>query len=277
MRRDDRRAPSARLSTLTAVAGTLALLLPAAAVGQQDAGEVLRESLDRYEERLEGVESVTVVQEVVTPMGTSGTSTLRLAAVTRDGRTFLVPEGESGPEDVGVASIYASLEDLMDRSVLRGRSRVDGREVWVVAMTDLQGLDLGEGALSTGPGGAFRTDSATLYLDAAQYVVRRADVHGEATMGGADRSVSLRAHFRDYRESDGLLHPYRTEAEVEIEGMGAQMQAMMKKMQKMQQGADSAQRAMMEKAMGAMMGDGMTVTTTVKELRVDRGDGSGGR
>lgn len=275
MKHDDRRARTGRRSPLSAVAGVLALLLlPATAAGQDSAGEVLRETLDRYGDRLQGVESVTVVQEAVTPMGTTETSTVRLVTVARDGRTFLVPEGESAPEDVGVTSIYASLEDLMDRSVLRGRSRVDGREVWVVAMPDLQGVDLGEGALSSGPGGTFRTDSATLYLDAARYVVRRADVHGQATMGGADRSVSLRAHFRDFRESDGLLHPYRTEAQVEIEGMGRQMRAMM---QQMQQGADSAQRAMMEKAMAAMSGDGMTVTTTVKEMRVDRGDSPDGR
>lgn len=269
MRLDDRRAPGGRWAAVFTAVSATTLLLPSPVAGQQDASEVLQTTLDRYEARLQGVEAVTVVQEVVTPMGTTETSTVRLATVTRDGRTLLVPEGENAPGDAGVASIYASIEQLVDRSVLRGRAEVDGREVWVVAMPDLRGVDLGEGTLSSGPGDAFRADSATMYLDAAEYVVRRADVHGEATMGGADRSVSLRAHFRDFRETDGFVHPHRTEARIQVEGMGEQMRAMM---QQMQQGADSAQRAMMEKAMTAMSGDGMTVTTTVKELTVDRRD-----
>jgi len=266
---------SARWSAAAAAVALTALLLPTPAAGQESAEEIFRTAIERNEARLEGVDSVTVVQEITMPMGMTRQQELRLEKTTRDGRTLLVPTGEdAGSQLMPAASMMASMDSAMAASVLRGRSEVDGHEVYVVAVPELPAIDLGQGALSGRSGQSFRGDSATFYVDGDQYVLRRARVHGRMTMGGTERAVQVGVHLSDYRETEGYLHPFRSEIQLDIEGMEKQMQALMQKMQ--QGGSDSAQRAMMEQAMAAMMGGGMTVVSTVKEVRVNGSRSSGG-
>lgn len=251
----------------TAATGAALLLLgPAAAGAQSDGAGVLRTALERYGARLEGVQSVTIVQRTRLPMGGSQRGETRLEKRTVDGRPFLLPAGQESDGGSAVTGMYANLPELADRAALRGRSTVDGHDVYVVDVTGLQDLELGQGALSSGQGGSFVADSATLYLDSERYLLRRADMHGRMSTGMGQQTVSVRAHFRDFRNRGGYVHPFRMEAAVRMEGMGEKMRAMMEKMQ--QAGGDSAQRAMMQEAMGAMMGGDMKVSTTVEEVRV---------
>lgn len=268
--------PFGRWSTAAAAAaGALAMLLPTAALGQESGQEVFRAAMDRYEARLEGVDSVTVVQEVTTPMGMTRRQEFRVEKTTRNGRPLLVPTGDDAAAHMmPAASMLSTMDSAMAGSVLRGRSEVDGHQVYVVAVPDLPAIDLGQGALSGTGARSFRPDSATFYVDTEEYVLRRGQIYGEMSMGGAPRSVQLEVHLSDYRETQGYLHPYRSEIRVDIEGMARQMQAMMQKMQ--EGGADSAQRAMMEQAVSAMMGQGMTVTAVVEEIRVNGAGPSGG-
>lgn len=248
-----------------------ALVLPLRAAGQASGGEVLRTALDRHEARLEGVETVTIVQETTTPIGTSTRQEVRLVKATRDGHTLLLPKGENAAADVmPMSRIVASFDSVSDRAVLRGRSEVDGHEVYVVAVPGLRGVDFGQESLPGRAGRSFRADSATFYVDADRYVLRRAEVYGRTSMGGSERSVHVDAHLSDYRETEGYLHPYRAEIRIDVRGMEKQMRAMMQKMQ--QAGADSARQAMMERAMGALMGGEMKVTVRVEELRVNEPD-----
>lgn len=266
---------SARWSTAAAAVVLAALVLTTPAAGQESAEEIFRTAIERNEARLEGVDSVTVVQEITMPMGMTRQQELRLEKTTRDGRTLLVPRGENaGSQLMPAASMMATMDSAMAASALRGRSKVDGHEVYVVAVPDLPAIDLGQGALSGRSAQSFRGDSATFYVDADQYVLRRARVHGRMTMGGTERAVQVGVHLSDYRETEGYLHPFRSEVQLDIEGMEKQMQALMQKMQ--QGGSDSARRAMMEQAMAAMMGGGMTVVSTVKEVRVNGSRSSGG-
>lgn len=267
--------PSGRWMAAAAAAGALALLLPPAAVGQESGQEVFRAAMDRYEARLEGIDSVTVVQEITTPMGMTRRQEFRVEKTSRNGRPLLVPAGDDAAAHMmPAASMLSTMDSAMAGSVLRGRSEVDGQDVYVVAVPDMPSIDFGRGALSGARARSFQADSATFYVDTDEYVLRRAEVHGQMSMGGGRRSVRVDVHLSDYRETQGYLHPFRSEIRVDIEGMARQMKAMM---QKMQQGrADSARRAMMEEAVSAMMGDGMTVTAVVKEIRVNGAGTSGG-
>lgn len=266
---------STRWSVAAAAVAVTALLLPTPAAGQESAEEIFRTAIERNEARLDGVDSVTVVQEITMPMGMTRQQELRLEKTTRDGRTLLAPRGEdAGSQLMPAASMMATMDSAMAASVLRGRSEVDGHEVYVVAVPELPAIDLGQGALSGGAAQSFRGDSATFYVDVDQYVLRRARVHGQMTMGGTERAVQVGVRLSDYRETEGYLHPFRSEIQLDIEGMEKQMQALMQKMQ--QGGSDSAQRAMMEQAMAAMMGEGMTVISTVTEVRVNGVRSSGG-
>lgn len=259
---------------LTAAAAAAALLLaPAGAAGQGSGGDVLRTALDRYEERLRGIEAVEIVQRTTLPMGGATTTETRLVRDTVGGRTVLVPaEGRSGGQS-SVTRLFALFQRVSDRAELRGRETVDGEATHRVAVDRLQELDVGAGALSGGPGEAFRADSASLYLDVDDYVLRRADVWGSMEMGGRRRSVSATARFRDFREVEGFVHPYRTEARVSVEGVGEQVRRMMEGLEESE--ADSARRAAMEEAVGALTGGEMAVTVVVRQLRVN--PGAGGR
>lgn len=258
-----------RWRTVAAVAGALALsLLPRPAAGQ-DGAEVLRTALDRYEDRLEGVRTVTIVQETEMPMGTRTTTEERLVKRTSAGRSTLVPENDSAAAgEVPLAAAYARFDEFAGHASLRGRSTVDGRDAYVVHLGDLQDVDLGPGSVSGGDGG-FEADSATLYIGSDRYLLRRAEIHGRTSMSGRERPVSVRASLRDFREVEGFVYPYVTEAHVRVEGLGRQMRAMMKQMQ--QAVEDSAQRAMMRQAAAAMSDDGMRVVTRVQEVRVNEG------
>lgn len=268
----------ARRWASAAVGAVLLLLGPAAAQAQSDGAGVLRTALERYQSRLEGVQGVTIVQRTRLPMGGAQRVETRLEKRMVDGRPLLLPEGETGGEGAesgnAVTGIYANLPQLVDQAALRGRSTVDGQDVYVVDVTGLQEMDLGQGALSSGRGGSFVADSATLYLDSERYLLRRADMHGRMSTGMGQQTVSVRAHFRDFRNRGGYVHPFRMEAAVRIEGMGEKMGAMMEKMQ--EAGADSAQRAKLEQAAGAMMGGEMKVGATVEEVRVTGTGGTDG-
>lgn len=271
-RRTEERRPAGRWWSAAAAAGVLALSLPAAAVGQESGQQVFRTAMDRYEARLEGIDSVTVVQEVTMPMGMTRRQEFRVEKTTRDGRPLLVPADEdAGAHMMPAASMLSTLDSAMAGSVLRGRSEVDGHEVYVIAVPDLPSIDFGQGRgpLPGAQARSFRADSATFYVDTEEYLLRRGEVHGQMVMGGGQRSVQVDVHLSDYRETQGYLHPYRSVIRIDIEGMARQMQAMMQKMQ--EGGADSAQRAMVEQAVAAMMGNGMTVTAVVKEIRVNGG------
>ena len=265
-----------RWAVIAVTLGALALLLPLPAAAQESGAEIVRTIMDRSEARLEGVDSVTVVQETTTPLGTTRRQELRLVKGTRGGRTMLVPEaGQSAAQVMPPASLFAKGDSLRDRSVLRGRSEVDGHGVYVVAIPDLAGLDFGQGALSGASGRSVEADSAIAHVDAESYVPRRIETYGRIDMGGRERAFDAIIRLGDYREVRGYLHPFRTEIQVNVEGMGEQMQALMQKMQ--ESGTDSARRAMMEQAMAAMMGGGISITSTVTELRVNgRGPSGGG-
>lgn len=254
-----------RWTTVLAAAGAVALVLPAPAVGQ-DGGEVLRTALERYESRLQGVRTVTVEHETETPMSGPTRSEVRLVKRTRDGRPVLVPEGDSATGNMPVSRFYASLPRLVEHATLRGRSTIDGHQVFVVHLAGLQDVDLGVGSTPSGDG-SFEADSATLYVDTERYLFRRAEAHGRTSIAGAERALSVRAHMSDFREVDGFVYPYRTVARVNVEGLGGQMAAMLEKMR--QSVRDSAQRAMLEQAAAAMSKEGMRIVTRVRELRIN--------
>lgn len=260
--------------TAAAAGGALALLLPVPAAAQQEGAGVLRTAMDRYESRLEGVETVSIVQETRLPMGGRTTSETRLVKRSVDGRAVLVPEGEGRGRRSPPTGVYAALPELTDRARLRGRTTVEGREALAVHLADLQGVDLVTRGLSAGGARNFEADSATLFFDSREYLLRGADVHGRMTVAGRDREVTVRARFRDFRETDGFVHPHVTEARVELGEAAERMRAMLRRME--QAADDSARAAMMGRAAAAMAGGEMKAVVRVRRVRVNPPGPSGG-
>lgn len=274
---------------------------PAAAVGQS-AREVLETVMERYEERMEGIEDYTVVQTIA---GTE--STLYFERVeTGDGlpRFRTVSSGDFPGESPGTepggggegaalaaADPYALLEEMASRARLRETASVDGRRAHVIAVDDLSGIDLGLADESSDEGTGFEPRSATFWIDADRYVVLRSSMTGllDAAEGGASE-VTIDARMGDYREVDGMLHPFRSE--VAIEGLGGAMSAeereqlrrAREEMERQLEGMSDQQRAMVEKMMkdrmpdlDAMAGGTMKMSMEVRELRVNEGPPEGMR
>lgn len=289
-------------ATVVAGAGLTVGPAPAAA---QTAGEILETALERYETRMEGIEDYTVVQS------TGGSSTtlyyervesedgrprfrsatpMQLAAEVGEGPMGELMEGGGGEVAGGIADPYAMFDELASRAELRGTGTVEGRDAYVISVEDLSGVDFGAATAAAGAGearrGSFEPQTMKLWLDTERYVTLRTVVTGTLEMQGEASEVTMDARMSDYREVDGMLHPFRTE--VDMEGMmdampageRAELEKAREQLEKQLEGMSEEQRAMMERMMEkrmpgmeeAMKGAGpMTMALEVEELRVNEG------
>lgn len=270
-------------------AGGLAVA-PAAA---QSGGEVLETALERYEQRMAGVENYTVVQEV---LGAEHTTYFEAEEV--DGRKVFRPvpvgveeeavqqatvsEGQSIQQEQW-SDPYQVLTEVTDRAELAGKEAVDGEETFVVTVDDFSGTSLAE---SVSPAqGSFQARSGTFYIDDDDYLLLKLTMEGTQQIAGGSHDVAVVAFFSDYREVDGVVHPFRAEiradgfqtgySEEELENARRQMEELREQMESMPE----SQRSMMEGMLGPqmekfqeMLATGtMNFTVTVKEIRVNAG------
>lgn len=269
----------------TAALALAALLAAPAAAPAQSAQEVLETAFERHEQRMEGVENYTVVQEV---MGFEATTYFE--RVERDGHVFFVPRQQMGSEAAQRApeNPYAALEELASRATLSGTEQVDGETVHVVEVTDLEGTELQR---SMGGEGEFDPEKATFLVDTDDYLVRGMRMRGTTTagQGGQAQDFSFDARFSDYREVEGMVHPFRVS--VSVEGVGGQMtpeqrqqaRQSLEQMRQQMENMSEQQRQMMERMMGDQMerveqmlaSGAMDFAVQVKELRVNEGPPSG--
>lgn len=266
--------PPGPASVSLALAVLLPALLPAAATGQS-AADVVDRALQRYEERMEGVENYTVVQEAM-----GNRTTTHFVRTTADGHTVFVPRGaEEGGGDRQVPHYTAMLNEMGKRATLQGTEPVDGRECHVLQLTDFSG----DAFRQWNPGqGNWTPERLRLFIDTGELLVRKVVLEGTVARGEQGKQpVTVTARLRDYRNVDGVVHPFRTE--IRTEGLGPSMtpeqRARMEKfLEKMEQ-LPPRQRKMMEERMGdklekmkQMMASGtLDVTATVEEIRVNEG------
>lgn len=246
----------------------------------------MRTLLARYEQRMGDVRDYTVVHEV---MGFESSTFFQRTEM--EGHTLFVPRMETGSDATRSAleSPYVGMFELAERSRHEGFRDVGGERCHVVGVTDFRGTDL------FGAGGAtgmedFEPEKATFLVDADDYLLRGVELKGTSTAGGEPREVTFRAEFSDYREVEGVVHPFRTS--VSVRGMGqrmspgerAQVRESLRRMRSRMEEMPERQRAMMEKLMagGIEQMEKMTAsgavdfTVRVKEIRVDQGPPEGG-
>jgi len=254
-----------------------ALVCSAAPLAAQSAEEILRTSLERHEERMEGIDRYTVVQEA---MGFETTLSFERAEV--DGHTVFLPEGRNAAADEQAAGFYNLYPKIAERAELRGREIVDGEECWIIGVDDLEGLDLGEG-MAMGGDGEFVPRKMTMYVDGDDYVVRRMAMEGDITSEGETRPMTADIHLADYRDVEGMLHPFETRivatgiapgmSEEDMERSRESLAEMETQLAEM----DASQRAMVEGMMGPQMrklremleSGQFEMTVTTKEVRVN--------
>lgn len=271
--------PSALLGVLLA-----GIAIPGGLVAQSG-GDVLRTALDRYQERMEGIENYTVVQEA---MGFQSTTYFERTEV--DGRPVFLPQSETGSAAAQGTpdNPYSEFYALADRAEREGTEMLEGEETHVIAVTDFEGVDLWN---PTGGGepGDFTPRRATFFIDTDDYLLRRMQMTGTTSMQGQEREVSFTADFQDYREVDGLLHPFGIQ--VSVEGLASQMspeereelERSLQEMRAQLEEMPAQQREMVERMMSGqleqmetMLAQGtMDLTVQVTEVRVNEGPPQG--
>lgn len=249
------------------------LALPSVATAQS-AEDILMTSLEEYEQRMEGIENYTIVQE------TMGFETeLTFVRTEAEGRTVFVPKGQQEAGD-GMSNFYRMYPKIAERAELEGKESVDGEQCHVVAINDLSGLDLNQ---EMGDQGAFVPTTGLLYVDTDDHLIRKMQMEGEITRDGQTSPMTAVTVLSDYRDVEGMLHPYLLN--ITATGLAAGMseeeaadaRKSLEEMEENLEGMDPNQRAMVERMMGPqieklrkMLESGQfEITVITKEVRVN--------
>ena len=253
------------------------LALPSGAIAQS-AKKILMTSLEEYEQRMEGIENYTVVQE------TMGFETELTFVRTKDdeGRTVFVLKGQEDANSGGMSNFYRMYPKIAERAELEGRESVDGEQCHVVAINDFSGLDLNQ-EMAMGEQGSFVPKTGLLYVDTDDHLIRKMQMEGEITRDGQTSPMTAVTVLSDYRDVEGMLHPYLLN--ITATGLAAGMseedaeeaRKSLAEMEKNLEGMDDTQRAMVERMMGGqleklrkMLESGQfEITVVTKEVRVN--------
>ncbi len=247
---------------------------PAAAA--QSAEEILMTSLEEYERRMAGIENYTIVQET---MGFETSITFERTEV--DGRVVFVPAGQEGASSGGMSNFYRMYPKIAERAELEGTASVDGEQCHVVVV-DLGGLDLDQ-EMHMGDRGDFVPKKGKLYVDTDDHLIRKMEMEGEITADGETRHMTAVTVLSDYREVEGMLHPFQVH--ITATGLSTGMSEEdaeearkgLEEMEKNLEGMDASQRAMVERMMGGQMEKlrkmletgRFEITSITKEVRVN--------
>lgn len=261
--------------------GALVLLAFGGPLRAQSGGEVLETALERYQERMEGIEDYTVVQEV---MGLESATYFERTEV--DGQSIFVPRSENG-DPAGQSTSqnpYTEFRVLADRAQREGSQAVNGQETHVVTVTDFEGVDFWNPA-EGGQMGSFTPERASFYIDTDEFLIRRVEIGGTTAMQGEEREITVIADFEDYRTVDGLLHPFVLD--VSVEGLAGEMsseereelEGSLEEMRTQLEEMPAQQREMAERMMSdqlermeTLLAQGtLDMTLQVTELRVNEG------
>lgn len=271
---------------LGAVLFLLFLAMPASVVAQSGE-DVLRTAMERHEERMAGIENYTLVQEV---MGFESTTYFVREEV--EGHTVFVPESHMGSEagQRAPGNPYGDFTELAQKATHEGTESVDGESCHVVVVTDLEGTNFFQAPeQGQAGGGDFEPEKVTFFVGTDDYLMRKMVVEGTATMQGSPREATFTAHFSDFRDVEGMVHPFKTQ--VSTKGLGAdmseeemeQMRESLQEARTQMENMPESQKKMMEQMMGGqlermekMLASGaMDFTVEVKEIRVNQGPPSG--
>jgi len=268
------------LAKVTRASLTLVLLtltLAPFAVGQS-AADVLETAMARFEDRMSGIDNYTIVMDV---MGFEVTNYFEKEIV--DGRPTFVLMNSSGAEQQDAGLFYNGFTQVVDRATLGGRQPVDGHDCYVVMVDDFSGIDFNPETPDDEED--FKPRKGTFFLDTDDYLIRKLEMEGEFERDGRWQPMTMQIDFKDYREVDGMLHPFLLE--MSVTGLNSamsdeEMQEARESLEEMRQQMEqmpAAQRAAMERMMKPRMEEmermlasgSMQVTTRVKELKVNTG------
>ena len=174
--------------SLVVMALGLSAVVPSVAT-PQDAREIIQSAIDRYEQRMSGVENYTIVQDV---MGFESTSYYEKRTV--DGRSvfkLIDTYGDDSQDDMG--EMYEGFIEVADRARYSGKEDVAGNQTYVLTVDDFSGLALQD------KNDNFKPKQGTFYLDTNDYIIRRIVMKGVVERDGQQQPATADMLFEDYR------------------------------------------------------------------------------
>lgn len=272
-----------RHPALTPLLATLLLALAAPPLSGQSAADILDDAREAYERRMAGIENYTVVQRV---MGQE--TTLYFVRDEVEGFAVFRPQTQQNQRSGPAADpTFFYRPDVADRMTYEGSAEVEGHTCHVLRLEDFEGLDLG------GPFSEqevrFDPESMEFCIDEDEHVLRRMEMKGSMTTPQGSNPMEMTGVMSDYREVDGMLHPFHLE--MTTSGMGGmaqqnpEMAEAMAEMRKQLEQLPEAQRKQMEEMMRSRMeamqgameaAETGTIVIETVEVKVNSGPPEGG-
>jgi hypothetical protein len=210
----------------------------------QDASQIIEQALQVYEDvtaETMGFQSETMMKKEII-----------------DGHPVFVPAQFSGSEDSQWESPQNWFRQIADRAKYDGAEEVDGRRCHVVSIDNFEGIDVSPGIQSDGQ---FEPTWMSIALDTESSLPRRMRMKGNVVVEGSARPVSMEVLMTDYRQVNGMYHPFRMLIEADgFMGPGgaseadmAEAQESLEELERNLEDMSDQERAMVERMMGPQL------------------------
>jgi hypothetical protein len=227
-----------------------AVALTATVAPAQDAAQIIQKALQVYED---GAKDTDNYRMKATTMGFESTTLMTKQVV--DGHPVFVPAQVNESMGSNWESPQNWFREIADRAEYDGTEEVDGRSCHVVSIDNFEGIDVGPGMQSDGE---FQPTWMSLALDTERSLPRRMRMKGNMVVDGETRPMSVEALMTDYRQVNGMYHPFSIVIEADgIMGPGgasdvdmAEAQESLAELEKSLEGMSDQERAMVERVMG---------------------------
>lgn len=235
-----------------AAAGMAFAFTATVALAQKDAPQIIQQAVQTYEVGTKDTENYRLTANT---MGIKSTTLMKKEII--DGHPVFVP----AQLDESMGSKWESPQNwfrqIADRAKYEGSEEVDGYRCDVVSIDNFEGIDVGPGFQSDGE---FQPTWMSIAID-ENHLPRRFRMKGDMVVEGSSRPVSIEALMTDYREINGMHHPFRILIEADgFMGPGggsdvdqAEAQKALADFEKSLEEMSDQEREMLEKVMGDKM------------------------
>jgi hypothetical protein len=176
----------------------------------------------------------------------------------------------------GEVGTIMSQRQFTENARLDGSETVDGKRAYRIVLDDMSTLDMVRNAVGTNS--TVTPKSMTVWLDAAQYVPLKAVATFDVNLMGNSVPASATVLMQDYRNTQGVMHPFRTETKVD--GLGTmfdvssmspeQLEMIRALIARLPEEQRAAAMAALNSA-GQSGGNALNRVSTVKSVRVNAG------
>ncbi len=244
------------------------------------AAEILQTVREEYERSIENIDDYTVVSDMYTTYYKKAYDNGRPYFRSRSETDAL--GGMESTSSVSDAELFSpeTFEKLKNNAIYEGTETLDGHEVHIIFIEEIEGLLEDEEDLDE------TLTEMRIFIDTQKWVMRQMAFSVEAAMeDGMMRKIEPVIQFRDYRDHEGMLIPWETVTI--ISGLDdalsdeerREAEEGLKEMERELENMPEAQRDMVKQMMGDQLeqlknmlaGDQMEFTTTVNEVKVNTG------